>query len=118
MPKLYTYYLLGSSLHLAGWKSNLERHLTAMLNYYLLTGLGLACLCAFAVLPCLTGYCAASYGRSFWLWFGLGWVLPIASFLILFALIARRQFDQGERLLDEARAILEAAEKAEVERHR
>lgn len=85
-----------------------------MLNYYLLTGFGLACLVALAVLPCLTGYCAASYGRSFWLWFGLGWVLPIVSFLILFTLIARRYLDQGERLLEEAKEIIAAAEAAEV----
>lgn len=87
-----------------------------MPSYYLLTGFGIAFACAFSVLPCLTGYCAASYGRSYWTWFVLGWILPIVSFLLLFALIVRRQLNQGERLLDEARAILAAAEKAEVKR--
>ena len=82
--------------------------------YLLLTGFGF--LCAFSVLPLLTGYCAASYGRSFWRWFTLGWVLPILSFLVLFALLARRHLNHGERLLTEAKEILAAAEAAEVRR--
>jgi uncharacterized membrane protein YhaH (DUF805 family) len=83
------------------------------MQFYLLVSV-FGFLSAFAVLPLLTGYCAASYGRSFWLWFGLGWVLPILSFLILFTLIARRYLDQGERLLEEAKEIIAAAEAAEV----
>ena len=84
------------------------------MQFYLILSV-LGCLAAFATLPLLTGYCAASYGRSFWLWFTLGWMLPILSFLVLFALLARRHLDQGERLLAEAKAIL-AAEAAKVDR--
>ncbi len=82
--------------------------------YLLITGLGL--LGAYSVLPLLTGYCAASYGRSFRVWFALGWVFPIVSFLVLFVLLARRHLDQGERLLAEAKDILAAAEAAGVGR--
>ena len=66
-----------------------------------------------SLVPFTTGYCAYSYGRSFWLWFALGWVLPIVSFFLLFALIVRQQLDHGQRLLDEAKEILAAAEEAE-----
>jgi hypothetical protein len=70
---------------------------------------------AISFIPILTGYCAQSRGRSFWLWFGLGWVLPIASFFLLFALIAREELDPGRRLLGEARQLLrEAEEKAKA----
>lgn len=72
--------------------------------------------CAMSFIPITTGYCAHSYGRSFWLWFALGWLLPIVSFFILFALIYRKHIDQGERLLEEAKEILAAAEQAEDER--
>lgn len=37
--------------------------------------------------PLLAGYCARQYGRSFGIWFAIGCVLPIVSFLILVALI-------------------------------
>ena len=37
--------------------------------------------------PLLTGYCAKQYGRSFALWFAIGCVFPIVSFLLLFMLI-------------------------------
>ncbi|SHK68743.1 hypothetical protein [Hymenobacter psychrotolerans] len=83
-----------------------------MVVYFLLSGIGF--LCAFAALPLLTGYCAASYGRSFWLWFALGWLLPIVSFFVLVGLIARVHFDHGERLLAEAKAILAEAESLAV----
>ena len=83
-----------------------------MLAYYVLSGIGF--LGAFAALPLLTGYCAASYGRPFWLWFALGWLLPFLSFFLLVALIARRQLNPGERLLTEAKAILAAAEAKEL----
>ena len=33
--------------------------------------------------PMLNGYCAHQYGRSFGLWFMIGMVLPIASFIVL-----------------------------------
>jgi phosphotransferase system glucose/maltose/N-acetylglucosamine-specific IIC component len=67
---------------------------------------------AISFIPILTGYCAQSRGRSFWLWFALGWLLPLVSFFLLFALIARDELNPGRRLLGEARQILrEAAEK-------
>ncbi len=37
--------------------------------------------------PLLTGYCAAQYGRSFKVWFGIGCALPIISFFILMVFI-------------------------------
>ncbi|RSK41233.1 hypothetical protein [Hymenobacter perfusus] len=74
---------------------------------------------AISILPLTTGYCAYSYGRSFWLWFALGFVLPIVSYFILFALILRQQLDHGQRLLFEAKSILAEAEEAErAERQR
>jgi hypothetical protein len=73
-------------------------------------------LCAISFLPLTTGYCAHSYGRSFWLWFALGWVLPIVSFFLLFALICRKQLNPGQGLVDEAKAILAEAEKKAVNR--
>lgn len=77
----------------------------------------LAVAAAISFIPILTGYCAASHGRSFWLWFALGWALPIVSFLLLLALVAREQLDPGRRLLADARQILrEAEETARLER--
>ncbi|TGE16423.1 hypothetical protein [Hymenobacter elongatus] len=70
----------------------------------------LAFFCALSFLPLTTGYCAYSYGRSFWLWFVLGCVLPIVSFFILFALLYRKEMDRGYQLLAEAKAILASAE--------
>jgi hypothetical protein len=67
-------------------------------------------------LPLVTGYCAYSYKRSFWLWFTLGCVFPIVSFFVLFVLIYRVERNPGNRLLEEARRILEEAEAHEVER--
>ena len=61
-------------------------------------------------IPILTGYCAHSRGRSFWLWFALGWLLPLVSFFLLFALIARDELNPARRLLGEAKAILREAE--------
>lgn len=74
----------------------------------------LAVAVAVSFIPIMTGYCAASHGRSFWLWFALGIALPFASFLLLFALIAREQLDPGRKLLGEARQILREAEKKAV----
>ena len=65
---------------------------------------------AISFIPILTGYCAQSRGRSFWLWFALGWLLPLGSFFLLFALIARDELTPGRRLLGEARQILREAE--------
>lgn len=70
---------------------------------------------AMLLVPLITGYCAYSYGRSFWLWFALGLVLPIVSYFVLFALILRQQLDHGQRLLNEAKALLAEAEEAERE---
>ncbi|QJX48865.1 hypothetical protein HMJ29_18900 [Hymenobacter taeanensis] len=72
----------------------------------------LALVLGLSVLALTTAHCAQSYGRSFWLWFALGWVLPLASFCVLFALILRHQLNYGQRLVDEAKAILAAAEEA------
>ena len=49
----------------------------------------LAVAVAISFVPILTGYCAYTNGRSFWLWFALGWLLPLASFFLLVALIAK-----------------------------
>jgi Trk-type K+ transport system membrane component len=70
----------------------------------------LALVCALSFLPLTTGYCAYSWGRSFWLWFALGCVFPIVSFFVLFALLYRKELDGGEQALAEARDILAAAE--------
>ncbi|WP_375418944.1 hypothetical protein [uncultured Hymenobacter sp.] len=69
---------------------------------------------AVSFIPIMTGYCAYSHGRSFWLWFVLGFVLPFASFMLLFALIAREQLDPGRKLLGDARQILRQAEQKAV----
>jgi hypothetical protein len=64
---------------------------------------------ALMMVALLSGYCARSHGRSFWLWFGLGLVLPMVSYFVLFGLLLHQQLNQGQRLLNEARAILAAA---------
>jgi hypothetical protein len=69
---------------------------------------------AISFIPIMTGYCAYSHGRSYWLWFALGWLLPIVSFLLLLALVARDQLDPGRRLLSEAKIILRDAEENAV----
>jgi hypothetical protein len=61
-------------------------------------------------IPLLTAYCACSYGRSFWLWFALGAVLPVLSFIVLAALLHRKEMSPGEQLLADAKDILAAAE--------
>jgi phosphotransferase system glucose/maltose/N-acetylglucosamine-specific IIC component len=71
---------------------------------------------ALSFIPIMTGYCAASRGRSFWLWFALGWLLPIVSFLLLFALIARDELDPGRQLLREAKNLLKEAEQKALQR--
>lgn len=71
-----------------------------------------------AVLAFTTAYCAKSYGRSFWLWFALSWAFPLVSFCFLFVLLLRYHLNHGQRLLDEAKAILAAAEAAEKVRER
>ena len=71
---------------------------------------------AISFIPILTGYCAQSRGRSFWLWFALGWLLPLVSFFLLFALIVRDELNPGRRLLGDAREILREADKKEAAR--
>ncbi|MDO7874380.1 hypothetical protein Q5H93_06520 [Hymenobacter sp. ASUV-10] len=61
-------------------------------------------------LPLVTGYCAYSYGRSFWLWFVLGCGLPYISFIGLIVSLHRKELNPGERLVAEAKAILVAQE--------
>lgn len=74
----------------------------------------LAVAVAISFVPILTGYCAYTNGRSFWLWFALGWLLPFVSFMILFAVLAREQMDPGRKLLGDARQILREAERKSV----
>jgi uncharacterized membrane protein len=74
----------------------------------------LVVLAALSFIPILTGYCAHSWGRSFWLWLVLGYVLPLASFFLLVALIARDELDPGRRLLAEAKQILREAEEKSI----
>ena len=69
---------------------------------------------AISFIPILTGYCAATRGRSFWRWFFLSWALPGASFFLLLALIARDELNPGRRLLREAKQILKDAEQRKV----
>lgn len=81
----------------------------------MLVDLLLGGICALMWLPLVTGYCAQSYGRSFWLWFALGCCFPIVSFFVLFGLIYRDERNPGNQLLEEARRILAEAETHEVE---
>ena len=74
----------------------------------------LAVAVAISFVPILTGYCAYTNGRSFWLWFALGWLLPFVSFMILFVVMAREQMDPGRKLLGDARQILREAERKAV----
>jgi hypothetical protein len=73
-------------------------------------------LLALSLVPLLTGYCAYSHGRSFWLWFAIGWALPLFSFYLLLVLLYRKELQPGEQLLAEAREILAVAEAMEAAR--
>ncbi len=66
----------------------------------------LAALAVVLLVPLLTGYAAYMHGRRFWLWFALGLALPVLSLGVLTVLLAIRDLQPGERLLDEARRIL------------
>lgn len=62
--------------------------------------------------PLLSGYAAYQYGRSFKVWFLIGCVLPIISFIVLVALICwdekttpTHQLSRRERL--ESRQLVE-----------
>ena len=77
--------------------------------------------------PLLTGYCALQYGRSFWLWFAIGCVLPIVSFLLIFVLIyldekmtpsnklSRREEVESENLVKQLVTALEESEDSQKE---
>jgi len=43
----------------------------------------------YLTIPGVAGYCAKSYGRSFWKWFLSGLIFPIITHLILYLLIVR-----------------------------
>jgi Trk-type K+ transport system membrane component len=73
--------------------------------------------CVILWLPLVTGYCAYSYERSFWLWFTLGCTLPGLSFIVLVLLLWREQRSPGYRLVEEAKRILAEAAAQEVEEH-
>lgn len=62
------------------------------------------------MVPLLTGYAAYSYGRSFWLWFTLGLILPVVSLGVLTVFLAVRRLNPGNVLVDEAKRILAEAE--------
>lgn len=47
--------------------------------------------------PLLTGYIATSNGRSFWRWYGLGFVLPFLSVFVVMAVTARDQLAAEKR---------------------
>ncbi|MEJ2005452.1 MAG: hypothetical protein P8X57_10905 [Cyclobacteriaceae bacterium] len=47
----------------------------------------LAVVCFYFMIPLVAGYFAHSYGRSFWLWFGISTFLPIITHFILIALV-------------------------------
>lgn len=61
----------------------------------------------------LTGYCARSYGRSFWLWFALGALAPGVALGVLMVLLARKELHPSAQLLAEAQRILAATEAQE-----
>ena len=43
----------------------------------------------YLAIPGVAGYCARSYGRSFWKWFAIGTFLPVITHLILYFYIRR-----------------------------
>lgn len=43
------------------------------------------------LIPIITGYMDTSHGRSFWRWFGIGWVLPYFSLLLITYVVYRDQ---------------------------
>jgi hypothetical protein len=47
--------------------------------------------------PLLTGYIAASNGRSFWRWYGLGLVLPFFSVFVVMVIAMRDQLAEEKR---------------------
>ena len=45
----------------------------------------------------ITGYIAASYGRSFWRWYGLGVVLPFFSMFVALFVAIRTQMAEERK---------------------
>ncbi len=73
----------------------------------------------YLAIPFIAGYCAKSYGRSFWLWFILGAFLPVLTHFLLFALIfvdeyttpktalSKREEAEAEQLVKDLMAEIE-----------
>ena len=49
----------------------------------------LVALAFYLSIPAVVGYTAYCYGRSFWVWFALGAVLPVFAHILLFVLIRK-----------------------------
>jgi len=47
----------------------------------------------------ITGYIAASHGRSFWRWFGLGIILPFVSVFVAVFMAVRTQMAEKKARL-------------------
>jgi len=47
--------------------------------------------------PLLTGYIAASNGRSFWRWYALGFLLPFVSVFVIMIVATRDQLAEEKR---------------------
>lgn len=45
----------------------------------------------FLFIPGATAFFARSMGRNFWIWFGLGMLLPLVSFVILWFMPAKQE---------------------------
>ena len=45
----------------------------------------------YLTIPASAGYFAYSHGQRFWLWFGLGFFLPILTHLLLYGFITIRE---------------------------
>ena len=53
----------------------------------MLFDIGLMVLIFYLSIPASVGYFAYSRGRSFWVWFGLGFILPFLAHLVLFLIV-------------------------------
>ncbi len=67
----------------------------------MLIDLALSLIAALLVIPLISGYYAVTHGRSFWLWFFIGCILPIFSYFLL--LILPDKTHPLERELEEIR---------------
>ena len=54
----------------------------------------------FFAVPAITGYFAYSHGRSFWLWFSIGCLLPIISNVLLAILCWKSAYKEKKRKVD------------------